>query len=144
MPSEQTGPLQTEDDEEEPSDYPLNKDKAVFRPLFQKPEDSVLQLIDKKLDIFGRHLKEIQHQTEEMQCQTAVNQQIMMALIESRQSNRADSRRGRHLSRDFPAIPPCQKEELHHRQILDCQKGTHQKATDILSYEQHNQYILEE
>ncbi len=74
MSSEQAGPSQAEDDEEEPSDRSLNKDKAAFRPLFQKPEDSVLQLIDKKLDIFDRHLEETQCQTEEIQHQTAVNQ----------------------------------------------------------------------
>ncbi len=103
------------DEEEEPSDRPLNKDKAAFRSLFQKPEDSVLQLIDKKLDIFGRHLEETQHQTEKTQYQTAVNQQMMMALMENRQSNRADSRQGRHLSRNFPMTPLYQnqhKEEL--------------------------------
>ncbi len=52
------------DNEEEPSDHPLNKDKAVFRPLFQKSEDSMLQLIDKRLDTFGRYLEETQHQAE--------------------------------------------------------------------------------
>ncbi len=41
MLSEQAGSLQVEDDEEEPSDRLLNKDKAVFRPFFQKSEDFV-------------------------------------------------------------------------------------------------------
>ncbi len=155
MSSEQAGPSQAEalqasqshtDDEEEPSDRLLNKDKAVFRPLFQKPEDSMLQLIDKKLDIFGRHLEETQCQTEEMQRQTAVNQQMMMALMESRQSSRTDSRRGRHFFRDFPVTPyqNQHEEELRRRQVLDRQEGTHQKAADISPYRQHNQYTLEE
>ncbi len=64
--SEQAGPSQVEDDEKEPSDCLLNKDKTVFRPLFQKSEDSMLQLIDKKFDTFDRHLEEIQRQTEEI------------------------------------------------------------------------------
>ncbi len=70
MSSEQARPLQMEvlqvfqshiDNEEEPSDRLLNKDKTVFRPFFQKSEDSILQLIDKQLDIFGRCMEEIQH-----------------------------------------------------------------------------------
>ncbi len=111
----------------------------MFRPLFQKPEDSVLQLMDKKLDIFGRHLEETQHQAEETQYQIAINQQIMMVLMKSRQFNRADSRQGRHLFRDFPAIlyqNQCE-EELRHRQVSDRQK-TYQKAADALSYGQYN------
>ncbi len=92
MSSEQAGPLQAEallasqshtDNEEDPSNRP-HKDKAVFGPLFQKPEDSVLQLIDKKFDTFGRCLEETQRQAEETQHQTAVNQQMMMALMESK------------------------------------------------------------
>ncbi len=70
-----------------------------------------------------------------------------MALIESKQFNRADSKQGRRLFRDFPATPPCQnqhEEELCYQQIPDRQKGTHQKAAGALSYRQHNQYTLEE
>ncbi len=71
----------------------------------------------------------------------------MMVLIENRQSSRVDSKRRRHLSRDFPATPPHQnqhKEEFCCRQIPDHQEETHQKTAGILSYRQHNQYILEE
>ncbi len=70
---------------------------------------------------------------------------MMMALMENRQSSRADSRRGRRLSRDFLAIL-CQNQhekELRHRQIPDCQE-THQKTAGASSYRQYNQYILEE
>ncbi len=69
-----------------------------------------------------------------------------MALMENRQSSRADSRGGRRLSRDFPATPPHQnqRKELRRRQVPDRREETHQKAADTPSYRQYNQYILEE